>query len=112
MVDGGARGEDAHAGEARDEVAQVEPVVAVAVGDVDGGEFLGGAERGFDPVAQRDALVVGEERVDEDGGCSAGDEGYDGGLPEADGAVGEKLRGRDGRGVVEVGPEGGRHGCG
>lgn len=109
VVDRGASGDGAHAGEARDEVAEVEPVVAVAVRDVDGGEFLGGAERVFDPVAQRDALVVGEERVDEDGGCGAQDEGYDGGLPEADRAVGEALGGRDCGGVKEVGAEGGRH---
>lgn len=114
MRDGRLRRHDPGAREARAQVGQVEPVVAVAVRDVDGGEALVRAEGFADPVGQRDALGGREERVDEDGFGGAGDERYDGGLPQADGAVGEDLAGGDGRGVVEVGAQLGweRHGFG
>ena len=48
-----------------------EPVIAVAVGGVDGGQVLAGA---LDPVADAVHLLVGERRVDQHGVAFAVDQ--------------------------------------
>ena len=48
-----------------------EPVVAVSMGCVDGGQVLG---RAFDPVADAAHLLVGEGRVNQDGVALAVDQ--------------------------------------
>jgi len=87
VVDGMLSGDDLDAGEAGREVGDVEPVVAVAVGDLDGAQGLV-AEGFIKPVADGYALVVREERVNQYSGGLARDQGENGGLPHSERAIG------------------------
>ena len=56
------RGQACGSGKALDQSGQTEPVVAVAVGDVDA---RGPPPQRLDPVGQSVHLVMGDQRVDE-----------------------------------------------
>jgi len=65
-----------------------EPVIAVAVGGIDGGQAFAGA---FDPVADALDLLVGERRVDQHRVVLAVDEGRGDGRGDDRAAVGQRL---------------------
>jgi hypothetical protein len=72
VFDDGGDSDRSSVGKAIEDEAEAEPVIAVAVGDVDGRQVLSG---GGDPAGQRVCLADGQERVDEDGVLLPGDEG-------------------------------------